>query len=85
MELTKLENQVVKCLEAKYASDNGIEDNTDISVVANSTKISIKVLRGVLSSLIQKEVVDYYGNEPQNKNCWNPIFRGSKWNEAIAQ
>ena len=82
MELTKLENQVVNCLEHEYQVLK-FEDNVSISNVENETKISTKVLRGVLASLIKKEVVEYYGNEPQNKNCWNPIFKGSKWNEAI--
>ena len=82
MELTVLEKQVVKCLENEYKVLVR-EDNVAISNVENETKISTKVLRGVLASLIKKEVVIYYGNEPQNKNCWNPIFMGMKWGEAV--
>ena len=82
MELTKLEKQVVECLQKEYKVFV-YEDNVAISNVENETKISTKILRGVLASLIKKEVVIYYGNEPQNKNCWNPIFMGTKWSEAI--
>ena len=80
--LTTLEKQVITFLKKDYERNHGHQDNTDIYAVVAETNLTIRVLRGVLSSLIQKEVVEYWGNDPRNRDCFCPIFKGKRWIEA---
>ena len=76
--LTELEKKVLQCLADSMYAEWGYSDvgATDIS---RDTKIEIKVLRGVLSSLIKKslieiedrsDMVDYKAND----SSWEPII-----------
>ena len=69
--LTEMEESVIKTIEDSDA-------DLDIYVLSNLIKISTKQLRGVVSSLVKKGVVEWYGNEPQNIDCYNPIFLNYK-------
>lgn len=63
--LTEMEESVIKTIEDSDAV-------LDIYVLSDLIKISTKQLRGVVSSLVKKGVVEW--NEPQNIDCYNPIF-----------
>ena len=67
--LTKTEESVIKTIEDSDAV-------LDIYVLSDLIKISTKQLRGVVSSLVKKGVVEW--NEPQNIDCYNPIFLNYK-------
>lgn len=76
--LTELEKKVLQCLVDSMYAEWGYSDvgATDIS---RDAKIEIKVLRGVLSSLVKKSLIeiedrsdmmDYKANDPS----WEPII-----------
>ena len=41
--------------------------------------------RAVLASLHKKKVVSYAASAPENKGCFNPIFKGENWNIALTE
>ena len=63
--LTEMEESVIKTIEDSDA-------DLDIYALSDLIKISTKQLRGVVSSLVKKGVVEWYGNDPQNIDCYNP-------------
>jgi len=67
--LTEMEESVIKTIEDSDAV-------LDIYVLSDLIKSSTKQLRGVVSSLVKKGVVEWC--EPQNIDCYNPIFLNYK-------
>lgn len=74
MKLTINEKQFLEELKSEFRGD--IETRCDGGDFCQSCSLGAKVARGVLSSLIKKGVLDYYGNLPENKDCFNPIYKG---------
>lgn len=81
MKLTKLEKEMITML-IKYYEKRG-EDNADFYNVFDNNDGKTRSYRGGLSSLIKKEIVEWYGNDPINKNCFNPIYKSKNWDEAV--
>jgi DNA-binding MarR family transcriptional regulator len=80
LQLTTLENQVLECLIDNLYAEPGFSD-VDANDIANQTKISTKIIRGTLSSLVKKGIVhleetNTYGAERQyvlihlNQSFW---------------
>lgn len=67
--LTEMEESVIQTIEDSDAV-------LDIYALSDLIKISTKQMRGVVSSLVKKGVVAW--NEPQNIDCYNPIFLNYK-------
>jgi len=78
-------------LEAKFINhiknDFGSYESTELSMADYIDKrsqyalpIDPKQARGVLTSLKRKKIIRYT-NDP---HCWNPIYMGERWNEALA-
>lgn len=60
-----------------------IETTGDGEEYCRYSALGARKARGVLSSLMQKGVLEYFGNLPENRDCWNPIYKGENYDEAI--
>lgn len=86
-ELTELELKVVEYFSC-YFNYSNIKDNVydnatffDFEEIANDTGISHNILRGVLSSLIKKELIDldgstWYGRKIIDGAGFNVTYKG---------
>lgn len=62
MNLTQLEEQVLQSLIDSLYAEPGFSD-VDAKDIARDTKIDIKSVRGVLSSLVKKDIIEIAGND----------------------
>lgn len=70
--------------ETSYPIECG-ETTNDGKVYCRNSVLGARKARGVLSALMQKGVLDYSGNLPENRNCWNPIYKGKNYEEAMKE
>lgn len=84
MNITELEAKFINYIKNdfhSYAYGNFTESSVDEYLhYFDDTPIDPKQARGILTSLKRKKVIEYY-NDP---DCWNPIYIGKKWDEALA-
>lgn len=76
--LTELEKQVLKSIADSMYAEWGFSD-VGATDIARATKIEIKVLRGVLSSLVKKSLIEVedrsdHGGYVANDPSWEPII-----------
>jgi hypothetical protein len=62
MNLTQLEEQVLQTLIDSLYAEPGFSD-VDAKDIACDTGIDIKSVRGVLSSLVKKDIIEIIGND----------------------
>lgn len=86
-ELTELELKVVECF-SHYLNYSNMQDNIydnatffDFDEIANDTGVSHNILRGVLSSLIKKELISidgctWYGDTIMNGVGFSVTYKG---------
>lgn len=80
LKLTKLEKEMIQKLKEYYEGRWGEENAGFYEVFGWEDG---RRYRGGLSSLIKKEIVVWYGNLPGNEDCFNPIYKGKNWEEAV--
>lgn len=84
MTITPLEAKFINHIKhdfRSYTYGNFTELSLDDYLHLNGRlPIDPKQARGVLTSLKRKQVIEYV-NDP---HCWNPIYIGKKWQEALA-
>lgn len=76
--LTQLEKQVLQTIADNMYAEWGFSD-VGATEIAQDTKIEIKVLRGVLSSLVKKSLIEVedrsdHGGYVANDPSWEPII-----------
>ena len=76
--LTELEKQVLQTIADDMYAEWGFSD-VGATEIASETKIDIKVLRGVLSSLVKKSLIEVedrsdHGGYVANDPSWEPII-----------
>lgn len=82
MNLTENEKIFLRELQPEF---NGIETISDGKDFCRECSLGSRKARGVLSTLIQKQVLSYSGNLPENKNCYNPIYKSKNYEEAVKE
>lgn len=87
--LTEMEKQVLQSLADSMYAEYGFSDvgASDLSV---GTKIEMKVIRGVLASLVKKGLVDSYDRSDEygyvkGDSSWEPIFYLCNDAEALVE
>lgn len=82
MKLTELEIEMIKELANEY--EKYYEEDVEWHNLGwDMDKTKAKQRRGTLASLTKKEILEYSGLLPENRNCFNPIYRGKNWKEAL--
>jgi hypothetical protein len=76
--LTELEKQVLQAVANGMYAEEGFSD-VGATDIARATKIEMRVLRGVLSSLVKKELLciedqTHFGGYRANDPRWEPII-----------
>ena len=67
----------------EYELVEGCETNDDGKELCRKSSLGSRVARGVLSSLTKKEILSYAGLLPENRNCWNPIYKDKNYDLAM--
>lgn len=85
--LTEQEKTFLKEIKEsmEYYSEDSNETCEDGKELCENSVLGSKKARAILSNLMQKGIVNYYGNLPCNKHCWNAISKGANYEEAIKE
>lgn len=82
MNITELEAKLINYIKNDFTHNKEFTE-TSVDEYLHYTKdfpIDPKQVRGIFTTLKRKKVIDYF-NDP---HCWNPIYKGERWNEALA-